>query len=224
MKETLSIIVPTEWKDITLRKWLELQKDLEDYKDDDEAQTQLLLWHLCGLDVDVVKRLPQQTYNDLKVKLNGFEDASKLPLHQFVTIDGKEYGIEPNLSNMSYGTYADLTQYESIGIDKNWGKVMSILYRPIIERRGENYSIEPYTAKVDETPWLDITMDIHFGAMFFFLHTSMDLYLGILSSLKEMEVPPNIKKTLERSGKHIAQSMNSQMGIFKKSMKSSKNH
>jgi len=215
MKETLSIIVPTEWKDITLKKWLELQKDLEDYNDDDEAQTQLLLWHLCGLDVDVVKRLPKVTYNSLKEKLNAFQQPDELPLQQIVTIDGIEYGFEPNLSNMSYGTYADITQYETVGIDKNWSKIMDILYRPIEKKSGENYTIRPYDGKIDETKWENTTMDIHFGAMFFFLHTSMDLYPVILKSLMETELPTNIKQTLAKSGKLMQRFMNWQKETLK---------
>jgi hypothetical protein len=215
MKETLSIIVPTEWKDITLKKWLELQKDLEDYKDDDDAQTQLLLWHLCGLDVDVVKRLPRTMYDSLKQKLNEFQQPGELGLQPIVTIDGIEYGFEPNLSNMSYGTYADITQYETIGIDKNWSKVMDILYRPIEKKMGENYTIRPYNGKIDETKWENTTMDIHFGAMFFFLHTSMDLYPVILKSLTEMELPLSIKQTLVKSGKLMQQFSNWQKGTLK---------
>jgi hypothetical protein len=215
MKETLSIIVPTEWKDITLKKWLELQKDLEDYKDDDDAQTQLLLWHLCGLDVDVVKRLPRTMYDSLKQKLNDFQQPGELELKPIVTIDGIEYGFEPNLSNMSYGTYADITQYETIGIDKNWSKVMDILYRPIEKKMGENYTIRPYDGKIDETKWENTTMDIHFGAMFFFLHTSMDLYPVILKSLTEMELPLSIKQTLVKSGKLMQQFSNWQKGTLK---------
>jgi hypothetical protein len=215
MKETLSIIVPTEWKDITLKKWLELQKDLEDYKDDDDAQTQLLLWHLCGLDVDVVKRLPRTMYDSLKQKLNEFQQPGELQLQPIVTIDGIEYGFEPNLSNMSYGTYADITQYETIGIDKNWSKVMDILYRPIEKKMGENYTIRAYNGKIDETKWENTTMDIHFGAMFFFLHTSMDLYPVILKSLTEMDLPLSIKQTLVKSGKLMQQFSNWQKGTLK---------
>jgi len=215
MKETLSIIVPTEWKDITLKKWLELQKDLEDYKDDDDAQTQLLLWHLCGLDVDVVKRLPRTMYDSLKQKLNEFQQPGELGLKPIITINGIEYGFEPNLSNMSYGTYADITQYETIGIDKNWSKVMDILYRPIEKKMGENYTIRPYNGKIDETKWENTTMDIHFGAMFFFLHTSMDLYPVILKSLTEMDLPLSIKQTLVKSGKLMQQFSNWQKGTLK---------
>jgi hypothetical protein len=215
MKEALSVVIPTEWKDITLKKWLELQKDLEDYKDDEEAQNQLLLWHLCGLDIDVVKRLPQNEYNSLLSKLNGFGNPEDLQLQTHITIEGKEYGFEPNLSNMSYGAYADVTQYESVGIDKNWTKVMDILYRPIIDKKGSNYSIEPYTGKIDDKKWLDVTMDVHFGAMFFFLHTSMDLYNATLKSLMEMEIPRDIKQILVKNGKHMQQSLNWQRETLK---------
>jgi hypothetical protein len=65
---------------------------------------------------------------------------------------------------MSYGAYADISQYESVGIDKNWGKIMNILYRPVVRRISDIWEIEPYKAIDREQLWLDVTMDIHFGA------------------------------------------------------------
>ena len=35
MKQTISIQVPDKWNDISLKKYLALQSDLENYKDDE---------------------------------------------------------------------------------------------------------------------------------------------------------------------------------------------
>jgi len=46
----LELKVPTSYADISLKRWLDLQNELENYKDDPNAVTALMLYHLCGLD------------------------------------------------------------------------------------------------------------------------------------------------------------------------------
>lgn len=212
MKENLRITIPTEWKDIQLGKWLLIQKDLENYKDEVDAQMGILIHHFTGLSFDDMVHMSKESYNNIKTKIESFPNPEELELQRFVTIDGVEYGFEPNLAEIAYGAYVDITQYQSITIDKNWSKIMSILYRPVTKKLKDLYEIEPYSGKIDGEKWLEVTMDVHYGAMFFFLHTSMDLVQGILNSLKEMELPPNIKSILAKSGKDMLQFTNSQTG------------
>ena len=49
MQKTIKVEVLTEWKDVTLRKYLDMTKDMEAYNDDEKAMTALMLHHLvCG--------------------------------------------------------------------------------------------------------------------------------------------------------------------------------
>lgn len=216
MKQKLVLNIPTSWADITLKKYLALQSDLENYRDDEDAQTALMLNHLCGLEPEYLTKLSVDNYNNIKLELNQFITPNGLPLQRFIKMDGIEYGFEPNLAKMSYGAYTDITQYETVSIDKNWPKIMSILYRPVTKHAGDMYQIEAYEGIIDEEKWLDVTMDIHFGTMFFFVHTSMDLMKNTLNSLTEMELHPSTKSILEKSGKLMQQLWNSPMGTSKK--------
>jgi hypothetical protein len=129
-------------------------------------------------------------------------------LQRTITIDGIEYGFEPNLSKMSYGAYLDISKIDNIGIDTNWPKILSVLYRPILKKTGALYSIQDYKGwKEWETDkWLDVNMDFHFGCFFFFNRLYKDLSLVILNSLKgSPEIPPNIKSILDASGEVISQ-------------------
>ena len=210
MKKTLTIEVPTSWKDIKLKQYLALQSDLENYRDDEEAQTALMLHHLCGLSPEYLKGLSAESYTILRSKLTGFVSPSDIGLEKFITIDGVEYGFEPNLSQMAYGAYADITQYDTITIDKNWAKIMDILYRPVVNKKGDTYSIQPYTGGIDESKWLNVPMHIHWGVLFFFLHLQVDLLSVIPKYLKEVkELPHNIKSILVKSGELMQQSWNS---------------
>ena len=200
----ISIKIPTSYADISLKNYIALQKEIENYKDDDEAVTAIMLYHLCGLDPIYLKSLSLQDYETIKMELNGFINNIELPLQQLITIDGVEYGFEPNLSNMSYGAYADITKYPQLQIDDNWANIMSILYRPVTHKKKDMYSIKSYSGELNPDIFLEVPMDIHFGALFFLLNLSTDLLKDILNSMTEMEVAPNIKSILARSG-HLTQ-------------------
>jgi hypothetical protein len=176
---------------------------MENYNDNDDAINALILYHLCGLPVEYVKGLDVESYTTIISELNQFLTKTDLELQRFVTIDGVEYGFEPNLSQMTYGLFVDITKFETFTIDKNWAKIMNMLYRPVVKKNGDMYTIKPYTINEDYKKWLNVGMDIHFGALFFFLHLSTDLWNSILKSTMEMDLPPNFKSILERSGNLI---------------------
>lgn len=202
--QEITIKVPTSYGDISLKKYLALQKEMDNYKDDEEAMTAVMLYHLCGLDPLYLKALAVEDYNAIKSQLGRFISDIELDLKQLIDIDGVLYGFEPNLSNMSYGAYSDITKYQQIQIDDNWANIMSILYRPVTKRQGDMYSIEPYSGKLKPELFLEVPMDIHFGTLFFLLSLSTDLLKDILNSTMEMEVPANIQSILQRSG-HLTQ-------------------
>lgn len=217
MKQKLTIEIPSGWEDVTLKKYLEMQSDMESYRDNEEAQTAVLIHHLCNLPPEYLTGIGADTYNELKEELHKFISPEDIPFQRFITIDGVEYGFEPNLSKISYGAYADITQYESVTIDKNWAKVMSILYRPVTKKVKDLYWIETYQGTIEEDKWLSVNMNVHFGALFFFVRLSMDLLNDTLNSMMEMpEIPQNIKSVLARSGKHMQQSLNLPTAILKR--------
>ena len=220
MVQEIELSIPQSYGDITLKKWLDLQEQMQSYKDDEEAVNAIMLYHLCGLDANWINGLDIDSFNKIMGELNKFLSNTDLPLQRFVKRDGIEYGFEPNLSEMAYGAYVDISKFETFSIDKNWSKIMNILYRPVIKKNGDMYQIKPYTIGEDESKWLSVGMDIHFGALFFFVHLSIDLFSSTLKSLKEEELPPNIKLILEKSGELIHRFMNSPKETLLSSVKS----
>ena len=206
MIKEIEISIPQGYEDITLRKYLALQKELKNYEDNEEAQAAVLVTYLCGIDSDDLIGLGRRDYVNISAEISNWIGNTTYPLQQFIWIDGVEYGLEPNLSNMSYGAYADITQYDTITIDDNWAKIMSILYRPVTKKVRDTYEIERYTGRIDSDKFLDVSMDKHFGTLFFFVHLSTDLVKSILNSTKEAVTQPNIKSILEKSGEIILQS------------------
>lgn len=210
MRKEVSITVPKDYSAVTLKKYLRLQEDLKNYEDDGDAQTAFLLFHLCGLTPEVTSKLDITTLTNIKLDLNNLINKQDYELQRIIKIKDKEYGFEPNLGDMAYGAYLDLSKYETLSIDKNWPTIMSILYRPVTQKRGALYEIEPYQGVTEEMEdmWYDVSMDVHFSTFFFFNRIYMDLLKGILKSSKEevlkQETPhPHIQQIFQESGEAI---------------------
>ena len=210
MVKEITLTIPTDWSGVSLKKYLTLQKDMKNYGDDEEAQTALMLSHLCGLDAEYIKSLSIEDYNTVRMTLEGFITNTEYPLQKIININGKEYGFEPNLSQMSYGAYVDISKFGQLTIDDNWAKIMSILYRPITDKKGDMYTIEAYKGEIDDKLFLQVPMDIQFGCLFFFVNLLTDLLSGTLKYLKVEGMPPNIKSILEKSGEITKRLLNLQ--------------
>lgn len=201
MKQKLTITVPKDYSAITLKQYLEFRDELENYKDDPEAIETILLHYICGVPAEYVSKIDSETFGKIRADLSSFMNNTDYPLQRFVTLDGVEYGFEPNLSKMSYGAYLDIAKYDTITIDKNWGKIMDILYRPVTNKTGALYEIKSYDGDINEDRWMSVGMDVHFGTLFFFSDLLKDLVSSTQKSLKEVEgISHNIKSILERSG------------------------
>jgi len=207
MKQEITIEVPNDWSAITLRKYLELSADLKAYEGEAEATQAALFYHLCGLTPELMLKLDTETFIKIKNKLNSFVQEIELPLVRTFFRNGVEYGFYPNLSKIEYGAYIDIAKLNSVTINEDWAKIMAILYRPITNKLAKGYEVKSYNGNEEWDWFLDLGMDVHFGAWFFFINLSMDLLSSIPNSMmkKVMEMSPNIKSTLEKSGVTIQQ-------------------
>jgi hypothetical protein len=216
MKRNIEITMPESWADVSLKKYLTLQSELESYSDDEEAQTAIMLHHLCEFPPEYINNIPKASYEELKKGLITFLNPADMPLQTLIWIDGIEYGFEPNLSQIAYGAYADISKWDTVTIDDNWARIMSILYRPVLTKanKGDLYSIIPYEGKIEPEKFEKLGMDIHFGALFFFVHSLMDLLNYTLNSLTPMELRHNFNTILPKSGNLTQLLLNSRMEIL----------
>ncbi len=212
MKKELTIKVPTSWNGVTLKDYLALRKDMETYKDDDEALTACLFHHLCHFPLEYLQQLDIDTYISIKADLTRFFNKIEHPLQRFITIDGVKYGFEPDLSKMAYGAYVDISKYETLEINDKWADIMSILYRPVVKESGALYDIEQYSGNIDANKFLDVAMDVHWGCLFFFNNLQKDLLNVTLKSLTGeltgTDLPLRLKQILAANGSHTQASFN----------------
>lgn len=213
MKQQLTITVPKDWSAVTLQQFLNLKRDMDTYKDEPDAIVACLFHHLCKFPVEYLQQLDIDTFIAIKKDIYEFFNKVELPLKRFIHIDGMEYGFEPNLSQIAYGAYLDISKYDTLEINEKWAEIMSILYRPVVKKQGALYDIEQYNGIIDGEKFLGVGMDAHWGAIFFFKGLLADLQNSILSSLKKdsAEIPRNIKSILLRSGEVTPVSFSSQM-------------
>lgn len=214
MKQEIKIEVPTKWSAVTLKKYLALRKDLDTYAGEEEAITACLFHHLCDFPLEYIQQLNIDTYIAIRQDLINFFNNVDLPLQKFITIDGVEYGFEPDLSRMAYGAYVDISKYETFEINEKWAEIMSILYRPVIKNTGKLYDIKAYDGTIDGEKFMNVSMDIHFGTLFFLKTLLKDLLKDTQKSLTGLTgLPQNIKSTLEKNGNLIQALSNSHKTI-----------
>ena len=214
MKKQISIEVPNSWSAVSFKQYDNLQRKLKNYEDEVDAQNMILISELCDISVDTLIHLDKGLLENITGELTQFLNKTEYPLQKLIRVDGVEYGFEPNLSQMSYGSYLDIAKFKNLELNDDWLGVMSILYRPIKNKRGALYSIKPYKGyeEWDKEKWEGVGMDVHFGGFFFFSRLYKELLKGILNYTKsQMGMYPNIKSILERNGENIQQLHNLQV-------------
>ena len=216
MKKQIEITVPHDFSAITLKQYIQFQKDMDTHEGNTEAQDAFLVYNLTGMTPDMLKELDGEVISNIRKDLTKLLQKTDYPLQRNITLEGVEYGFEPNLSQMPYGAYLDISKFENIQLNDDWPTILSILYRPVKKRKGALYEIEQYNGVEpwDEDKWWEVGMDFHFGCFFFFIRLYKDLVKGTLNSLKNQEgISPNIKSILEESGEAIQQLSNLQEKI-----------
>ena len=129
------------WNDVTLDKWVKLISKKEKTKSQEALDT-----------ISVLSDIPKKVINELgiqdvsiilkKIAYLQQEDNSKLK--KIFKLNDIDYGFHPNLEEITLGEYADIETYLKNGIENNLTELMAVLYRPITERDGKDYSIEAY--------------------------------------------------------------------------------
>tara|TARA_R110000796_G_scaffold250812_1_gene380878 strand:+ start:42 stop:533 length:492 start_codon:yes stop_codon:yes gene_type:complete len=157
-----SLLIPNNLGEITLKQYQKYLKIQEKNVDPYFLQCKMIEI-FCNLDGKTVRLLNVLDANRIVNILNKmFEDKPRL-IRTF-TIGGIEYGLIPQLDDMSLGEYIDLDT--NIGNWDNMLIAMNVLFRPIKQKIGEKYLIKEYD--IDTTERLtEIPIDIVLGAIFF---------------------------------------------------------
>jgi len=175
----VELIIPSNLSEISLKQYQKFLK-IQETNDDSYFLQCKMIEIFCNLDAKSA-RLLKLTDADRIVEIvnNMFED--KPSLIRTFKIGGVEYGIIPDLDEMSLGEYIDLDTY--IGDWENMQIAMNVLYRPISKKIGDKYLINEYTLDAKEK-LEEIPMDIVLGSIFFLYNLGIDLSKTMVNYLE----------------------------------------
>ena len=142
-KETYNII--NSWADVTLEKWIALT-ELSEGSNTKEAEETIAL--LTDIPRQLVKELSLRDVSVILGKMGGLQSKQDTVLKKVIEIDGTEYGMHPDLSEITLGEYADIETMIKEGIEQNLPELMAILFRPIVARENDVYDIEAYDGNI----------------------------------------------------------------------------
>ena len=167
----------------------------------------------CGLQLKDSYKLPLSVFDSVLGQLAECFKEQTPRVDRFTMTDaaGKtiEFGLIPNISEMSFGEYYDLDSYV-----QDWEtmhKAMAVLYRPVVLDTKGKYLIEEYEGS---SKWSDVMaempVNVALGAYVFFYRLGSKLSKHTMNYLLEEALDKGdstSQLTSERSGDGISQFM-----------------
>ena len=183
------------WNDVTLDKWAKLITSKTKTKSKEAIET-----------IKLLSDIPEKILKQLMKYLSKLQAEENTVFNRIIEIDNKEYGFHPNLELITLGEYADIENYIDSGLQDNLDKVMSVLYRPITEKKNNSYSIEAYDGtKAEVRAEIFKSMkarDVHNSLVFFWI-LGKELLIRLPSFLIKLQtkaVEQVQKNNLQESG------------------------
>tara|TARA_R100001530_G_scaffold29449_1_gene23196 strand:+ start:193 stop:792 length:600 start_codon:yes stop_codon:yes gene_type:complete len=135
----------SKWEDVTLEKWIKLIDFKKGTKTEEAKETIALL---SNIPKDIITQLELKDVVLIMGKLVEFQEKQNHSLKRIIKIDDEEFGFHPDLEAITLGEYADLEQFIKLGVEDYLPEIMAILYRPIVEREGNLYTIKAYEGNI----------------------------------------------------------------------------
>jgi len=187
--ETLSEITLKQYQDFIL-----LDKEMEE-----DAYLMAIAKIFVRGDLVHIEKLPLKKLNEIFETITNLFATEKNKFTNIIKIDGVEYGLVPNLDELSIGEVADIEEYFKQGYEKNLHNILAILFRPITQKFGKLYNIETYNG-TQERPALfqeHFPCDILQGVLVFFSTLENDFLNHTLSYLLNQEESKNFKQAVQ---------------------------
>ena len=142
-KETYKLI--DSWSEVNLEMWTKLIASETGSK---TKEAEEIITSLSDIPKKLVNELAIRDVAIIMSKIAELQSEQDTILKKVIEIDGIEYGMHPNLDDITLGEYADIETMIKEGIEKNMPNIMAVLFRPITDRNGEIYTIEAYNGDI----------------------------------------------------------------------------
>ena len=191
----LQLTIPQRLSDISLEKYQRYVQVLKGIEGATEEAGEFLnmkaLEIFCGVELKESYKIPMASFSGILEKIADCLQEPT-PLIKRFWFRGTnnvevEFGMIPDLKDISFGEYIDLDKY--IGDWKQMHRVMAILFRPITAKKGEFYEIEDYEGSDKYAGHMQhMPTSVALGALVFFYRLGMKLSKHTMDySLKQMD-------------------------------------
>tara|TARA_R100000655_G_C2990114_1_gene192993 strand:- start:17 stop:658 length:642 start_codon:yes stop_codon:yes gene_type:complete len=190
------------WSDVNLERWAELIKIKTDKNSEDALET---LTVLSDMPKKVIRELSLEDVSKILKKVSEMQSLADTKLVRIIEIEGKEYGFHPNLDDITLGEYADIETLLKEDVSDVLPEIMSILYRPIVEKTENGYTIEKYNGNIAVRKELmkNLTGEQVQSALVFFWTLGVEFFRSIQLCLMELsrEAMKGVREMIsEKSG------------------------
>jgi hypothetical protein len=174
----LDITIPTDLSEITLRQYKHFLK-IQKSQDDENFLSAKIIEIFCKVKLEDVMQIK---FNDSEYIVNTLTEMfeQKPNLVTKFKLNNKEYVFHPQLDDLTLGEYIDLDNF--IGDWENIEKAMAVLYRPVVNKLKDKYTIEEYKVGRD-AEILDMPMDAVLSSIFFLWNLGLDLSKTMMNYL-----------------------------------------
>lgn len=182
----MEVTIPTDPSEITLGKYIELVQ-ISKREEKDELKAMRVIKAITGVPLKTLQSVPIKQIHSMSEKISNVLTQDQ-PFQKRFDWKGKEYGFIPNLQDLSTGEFIDIDNFNEEEFIENLNVVLAVLYRPIVNKYGDQYEIEKYTGTEGrEDDFLELPYSLVQGALGFFLRLGLSLSAGFLDSLTESE-------------------------------------
>ena len=178
------------WADVNLKTWIKLIEFQSDSKTKEAEDTIALL---SDIPKQLIKQLSLRDVAIIMSEISELQAVQDSSLKRIIEIGGVEYGFHPNLDDITLGEYADIEHFIKTGIQENMPDIMAVLYRPIVEKENDVYTIEAYDGNITiraEKMKLMSAEQVQSALRFFFAFVNALLTTSqsfLMEKLKEMK-------------------------------------
>ena len=199
----MKIKIPTSLSDIRLEQFVLFNKLMKESRDENFIQLAMVTV-FCDVSVDFAKNIVAKDFTEIVNDITKVLSQQPRFIQRFIH-DGKEYGFIPNLDEITAGEYIDLESF--LRDEETYNKAMSVLYRPILNKRKDLYNIEEY--KGSHTEFNTLNLEIVLGSMLFFWNLSNELLIAMKGYLQQPKNKILLEAALAQNGVGINQFLQS---------------
>ena len=203
----MKVKIPTSLSDIRLEQFVLFNKVIKESQEESFVKLAMVTI-FCDISVEAAKNILSNDFEEIVNDITKVLTQQPRFIQRFIH-DGKEYGFIPNLDEMTAGEYIDLETY--LKDESTYNKAMSVLYRPILNKRKDLYNIEEY--KSSHEHFNTLNLDIVLGSMLFFWNLSNELLKATRAYLLQPQNKIVLEQALATSGVGINQFIQSLEGV-----------